>query len=108
MATCSSVLAWEIPWTEEPGRLQSTGSRRVGHNLVTEHAHILHPGLQGAHSVDWGTEQSAGSGDQGVGWAVSSSNTEISLGCKTGLPGTGSNSKIVVRISLLIHGQMRK
>ena len=31
MATHSSVLAWEISWTEEPGRLQSTGSQRVGH-----------------------------------------------------------------------------
>ena len=30
MATCSSTLAWKIPWTEEPGRLQSTGSQRVG------------------------------------------------------------------------------
>ena len=32
MATHSSVLAWEISWTEEPGRLQSTGSQRVGHD----------------------------------------------------------------------------
>ena len=31
-ATHSSILAWEIPWTEEPGGLQSTGSQRVGHN----------------------------------------------------------------------------
>ena len=30
MATHSSILAWKIPWTEEPGRLQSTGSQRVG------------------------------------------------------------------------------
>ena len=30
MATHSSNLAWKIPWTEEPGRLQSMGSRRVG------------------------------------------------------------------------------
>ena len=30
--TCSSVLAWRIPWTEEPGRLQSTGLQRVGHD----------------------------------------------------------------------------
>ena len=29
-ATHSSILAWEIPWTEEPGRLQSMGSQRVG------------------------------------------------------------------------------
>ena len=32
MATHSSTLAWEIPWTEEPGGLQSTGSQRVRHN----------------------------------------------------------------------------
>ena len=32
MATHSSILAWEIPWTEEPGRLQSMGSERVGHD----------------------------------------------------------------------------
>ena len=35
MAPHSSTLAWKIPWTEEPGRLQSTGSRRVGHDWVT-------------------------------------------------------------------------
>ena len=32
MATHSSVLAWRIPWTEKPGRLQSVGSHRVGHD----------------------------------------------------------------------------
>ena len=32
MATHSSTLAWRIPWREEPGRLQSMGSQRVGHN----------------------------------------------------------------------------
>ena len=32
MATHSSTLAWRIPWTEEPGRLQSTGLQRVGHD----------------------------------------------------------------------------
>ena len=32
MATDSSILAWKIPWTEEPGRLQSMGSQKVGHN----------------------------------------------------------------------------
>ena len=31
MATLSSILAWRIPWTEEPGRLCSIGSQRVGH-----------------------------------------------------------------------------
>ena len=32
MATHSSILAWRIPWTEKPGRLQSLGSQRVGHD----------------------------------------------------------------------------
>ena len=32
MATHSRILAWRIPWTEEPGRLQSMGSQRVGHD----------------------------------------------------------------------------
>ena len=32
MATHSSILAWKIPWMEEPGRLQSLGSQRVGHD----------------------------------------------------------------------------
>ena len=32
MAPHSSTLAWKIPWTEEPGRLQSMGSQRVGHD----------------------------------------------------------------------------
>ena len=36
MAAHSSILAWRIPWTEEPGGLQSTGSQRVGHNLATK------------------------------------------------------------------------
>ena len=35
MAAHSSILAWRIPWTEEPGGLQSTGSQRVGHDSVT-------------------------------------------------------------------------
>ena len=35
MATDSSTLVWKIPWTEEPGKLQSTGSQRIGHNWAT-------------------------------------------------------------------------
>ena len=42
MATLSSILAWGIPWTEEPGRLQPMESQRVG-QLVTEHAHMYVP-----------------------------------------------------------------
>ena len=45
MALHSSALAWKIPWMEEPGGLQSMGSRRVGHDLsdftFTSHFHAL-------------------------------------------------------------------
>ena len=41
MATHSSTLAWRIPWTEEPGRLQSMGSQRVGHDWK-QHAGKAH------------------------------------------------------------------
>ena len=36
MATHSSILAWRIPWTEEPGELQSMGLQRVRHDQVTD------------------------------------------------------------------------
>ena len=38
MAIHSSILAWEIPWTEEPGGLQSIGSQRVGRDWARTHA----------------------------------------------------------------------
>ena len=41
METHSSTFAWRIPWTEEPGRLKSMRLQRVGHDLMTEHTHIL-------------------------------------------------------------------
>ena len=41
MATHSSILAWKIPWTEEPGRLQPIGLQRVKHCLATEKQHLL-------------------------------------------------------------------
>ena len=43
VATHSSIPAWEIPWTEEPGGLQSMGSQRVGHDRMPEH---IHTGLE--------------------------------------------------------------
>ena len=39
MATHSSILDWKIPWTEEPGLLQSMGSQRVGHDWLTNVTH---------------------------------------------------------------------
>ena len=46
MATHSSILAWRIPWTEEPGRLQSMRSPRVGHNWATN-TFIFRAGMTG-------------------------------------------------------------
>ena len=40
MATHSSILAWRIPGTEEPGGLLSIGSQRIGKTKVTEHTHM--------------------------------------------------------------------
>ena len=40
IATHSSILGWEIPWTEEPGVLQYIGYQRVGHNRATEHIQV--------------------------------------------------------------------
>ena len=55
MATHSSTLAWKIPWTEEPGRRQSTGSQRVGHLLsnftFTFHFHALEKEMAAHSSV---------------------------------------------------------
>ena len=42
MATHSTIIAWEIPWTEEPGGLQSMGSQRVRHNFLTKQQFWLH------------------------------------------------------------------
>ena len=53
MATHSSVLAWRIPWTEEPGGLQSVGSQRARHSRATNTLTSLvqPPLLQGAHCL---------------------------------------------------------
>ena len=40
VATSPSILAWRIPWPEEPGGLWYIGSRRVGYDLVTEHVRM--------------------------------------------------------------------
>ena len=41
MTTHSRFLAWKIPWTEEPGRVQSMRLQRVGYNLATKPRHLL-------------------------------------------------------------------
>ena len=49
-ATHSSILAWKILWTEEPGGLQSMGLQTVGHNWANEHAHQA---LNGFYRADF-------------------------------------------------------
>ena len=49
MATHSSIRAWRIPWTEEPGRLQSTGLQRVGHDWATLLHFMPRSGIAGSY-----------------------------------------------------------
>ena len=51
MAAHSSVLAWRIPWTEEPGGLQSMGSRESDTTEATQHAHMQGPTVQHGNST---------------------------------------------------------
>ena len=60
MATHSSILAWRIPCTEQPGGLQSMGSQRVGHDLVSK------PPQQIQRRPVGDTGYGAGAGDRGV------------------------------------------
>ena len=53
MATHSGILLWEILWTEEPGGLQSMGSQRVGHDLVTKQGRKIFRGLVSLFFVQW-------------------------------------------------------
>ena len=54
MAIHSRTIAWKIPWTEEPGRLQSMGSQRVGHDWVTSLTHSLTHSNYGGGNKDNG------------------------------------------------------
>ena len=57
IATHYSILAWEIPWAEEPGGLRSVGYRRVGHDLVTKQQQQLWgPFASPTAEAEWATE----------------------------------------------------
>ena len=58
MATYSSILAWKIPWAEEPGRLWSVGSQRVRRDRATEHACMRLP--WGSRGVEIAIGEEAG------------------------------------------------
>ena len=62
MVTHSSILAWRIPWTEEPGRLQSIGPQRV------RHAKSQLIGKDPDAGRDWGQEQKGATEDEMAGW----------------------------------------
>ena len=56
MATHSNILAWEIPWTMEPGRLESMGTQTVRHNLATEQLQLGYTSRpHGEHPLPWRT-----------------------------------------------------
>ena len=56
MASPSSILAWKVPWAEEPGRLQPTGWQRIGHD--TTHTHFM----VGVYRVSWWRDKQETSG----------------------------------------------
>ena len=56
MATHSTILAWRIPWTEEPSRLQSMGSPRVGGHWLTNTSLVLLPIMVTASASSLGFE----------------------------------------------------
>ena len=64
MATHSSILAWRIPWTEEPGRLRSMGLQRVGHYWATSLS-LLRSSLKGFPGGSAGKESACNAGDLG-------------------------------------------
>ena len=101
MATHSSILAWRIPRTEEPGGLLFMGSQRVGHDWMTKHTdflkliHMNWQILSNFHGLPWwlsGKESTCNAGD--VGWIRE-------LGRSPG-EGNGRNPGFLLGIS---HGQ---
>ena len=58
MAIHSSILAWKVPWTEEPGQLQSRGWERAGHALVTkQQQQCIKPSLGAGATVQINTHK---------------------------------------------------
>ena len=66
MAIHSRTIAWKIPWTEEPGRLQSMGSQRVGHDWATLRSLSLYKDPDAGK--DWRQEEKGMIEDKMVGW----------------------------------------
>ena len=69
MGTRSSILAWKIPWTEEPGSLQSMGLQRIGHTHTHTHTHTIWQWVffTGTSALFQQTLTATGSGDPTYG-----------------------------------------
>ena len=97
MATHSNILAWKIPWTEEPGKLQFTGSKRLGHNLATKqqcsvfYAH-RECELETAFRISLGRSI----GDKGD-WATMERKHDDKWQCHAGYELSGSEGKRMMR-----------
>ena len=94
MATYSSILAWRIPWTEEPGALQSIGSQRVGHNK-SDLAHTYVVGERTSEGIKRRIE-AGGHGLRGRRqWRGAKAKSE-----RKGREGGGSSIKIKMKVLL--------
>ena len=106
MAPHSSTLAWKIPWTEEPGRLQSMGSLRVGHDFTftfTFHFHALEKEMATHSSVlAWRTPGT------GAWWAavygVTQSRTRLKR-LSSGTANTGASQVTLVVKNMLANAR---
>ena len=76
MAIHSSILAWRIPWTEKPSRLQSAGSQRVGHDWATSPSFTFHRQI----SSEWSPLSSDASGS----WSEKLAKTSVRRGLSHG------------------------
>ena len=70
MASHSSILAWRIPWTEEPGRLQSMGSQRVRHIFSTKQQHQLENHDSERVSLFYPLQRLTATCSPGITWAA--------------------------------------
>ena len=108
MAPHSNTLAWKIPWMEEPGRLQSMGLLRVGHNwsdfTFTFHFHALEKEMATHSSVlAWripGTGEPGGLPSMGSHsrWVLSDSATPWTAACQASLSSTASRSLLLLMV----------
>ena len=87
IATHSSILAWKIPWMENPGSLQSMGSQRIGHDWVTSLSSLfIWPiGSSSLRGIILDTERDAMTCTPGR--VVQSADQELSWGCQSVSPG---------------------